>query len=171
MLPEISIAGFDVEDFDANLKTILQMKVGEVFKLTNHEVHKAGSLWWFEKPKKFIKYPDRMLSDRVKDSVVSLLRRKNIVDFDEVLAEIFIKYPNGLTPDIKLEKQDTFSIQADLYLLSDIELLPVEDLSFEATLPILDFKGLDESFNFSEELPALIPVFQLDTPACTKEFL
>jgi len=126
LLPEISIAGFDVEDFDANLKTILQMKVGEVFKLTNNEVHKAGSLWWFEEPKKFIKYPDRMLSDRVKDSVVSLLRRKNIVDFDEVLAEIFVNYPNGLTPDIKaigkvLERYATKSGGKWLYNSSDIE--------------------------------------------------
>ena len=29
------------------------------------------------------------------------MRRKVSVTLDEVLAEIFVKYPNGLTPDIK----------------------------------------------------------------------
>ncbi|MBN2572845.1 MAG: hypothetical protein JXA68_12010 [Ignavibacteriales bacterium] len=101
LLSEISSAGFDLEDFDINVKEILSEKIGSLFKLTANETNKSGDFWWFVEPKEHIKYPDRLLTDRVEDSIVSLLRRRISVSFDEVLAEIFLKYPNGLTPDIK----------------------------------------------------------------------
>ena len=101
LLTEISSAGFDTEDFDSNISNVLKSKVGEIFLITENGNSKAGNLWWFVEPQKFIKYPDKMLSDRVEDSIISLLRRKILVSLDEVLAEIFVKYPNGLTPDIK----------------------------------------------------------------------
>jgi hypothetical protein len=42
-----------------------------------------------------------LLTDRVEDSIIALLRRKIAVSFDDVLGDIFQRYPNGLTPDIK----------------------------------------------------------------------
>ena len=101
ILAEISLAGFDIEDFDADIKKILTDKVGTVFKITENENNKAGKYWWFIDPSKYIKYPDRDLNDRVEYTVVSFLKRNQSVHFDSVLAEIFIKYPNGLTPDVQ----------------------------------------------------------------------
>lgn len=101
LLAEISSAGFDLEDFDSNIEQILSKHIGTIFKLTDNETNKAGNYWWFITPKNYIKYPDRLLTDRVEDTILMLLRRKTSVTFDQALAEIFIKYPNGLTPDIK----------------------------------------------------------------------
>ena len=101
LLPEISQAGFDLEKFDNNIEKILSEHVGSIFKLTNNDDTKSGNYWWFEDPKKYIIYPDKKLEDRVEDTILYLLRKKTSVTFDEVLAEIFITYPNGLTPDTK----------------------------------------------------------------------
>ena len=101
LLPEISQAGFDLEKFDNNIEKILSEHVGSIFKLTNNDDTKSGNYWWFEDPKKYIIYPDKKLEDRVEDTILYLLRKKTSVTFDEILAEIFITYPNGLTPDTK----------------------------------------------------------------------
>ena len=101
VLAEISSAGFYLEDFDSNIQHILEANVGKIFKIGANGDNKAGNYWWFTNPKEYIKYPDRLLTDRVEETIVNLLRRKTSVSFDQVLAEIFVKYPNGLTPDIK----------------------------------------------------------------------
>lgn len=100
LLSEISMAGFDIENFDQNIEKILSKHIGEIFIITDNK-GKAGNFWWFVNPQEHIKYPDKKLTDRVDDTVLSLLRRNSSVSFDDVLAEIFIKFPNGLTPDIK----------------------------------------------------------------------
>jgi DNA modification methylase len=100
LLAEISSAGFNIEDFDKNIEQILSVHIGTIFELKDNG-GKAGKYWWFKNPLDYIKYPDKKLTDRVEETVASLLRRKVSVTLDEVLAEIFVKYPNGLTPDIK----------------------------------------------------------------------
>jgi len=100
LLAEISSAGFNIENFDKNIEQILSAHVGTIFELKDSN-SKAGKYWWFKNPTEYIKYPDRKLADRVEDTIVALLRRKVAVTLDEALGEIFIKYPNGLIPDIK----------------------------------------------------------------------
>lgn len=100
LLAEISSAGFNIEDFDNNIEQILSAHVGSIFELKENN-SKAGKYWWFKNPADYIKYPDKKLTDRVEETVAALLRRKVSVTLDEVLGEIFVKYPNGLTPDIK----------------------------------------------------------------------
>jgi len=100
LLAEISSAGFNIEDFDKNIEQILSAHIGTIFELKDNN-SKAGKYWWFKNPTEYIKYPDKKLIDRVEETVIALLRRKVSVTLDEVLGEIFIKYPNGLTPDIK----------------------------------------------------------------------
>ena len=101
ILAEISSAGFDLEDFDSNIQHILEKQVGKTFTIETNGDNKAGNYWWFINPKNHIKYPDRLLTDRVEETIIALLRRKTAVSLDDVLGEIFKKYPNGLTPDIK----------------------------------------------------------------------
>ena len=100
LLAEISKAGFNVEDFDDNIEKFLSRHVGDIFSLTNNDAHNGGNLWWFTTPSDYIKYPDKKLGERVEESVVNLLRRRGSVSYDDVLGEIFVKYPNGLTPSI-----------------------------------------------------------------------
>jgi len=100
LLSELSIAGFDIEDYDLNIQRILSKKIGKIFSVTDKKGN-AGNYWWFIDPKQYIRYPDRSLSDRVDETILSILRKKVSVKLDDVIAEIFVKYPNGLTPDIK----------------------------------------------------------------------
>lgn len=58
-----------------------------------------GKKWWFKNPKE-IPYLELVpLTDRVEVSIVEVLRRKVKASFDDVLQEIFIKFPNALTPE------------------------------------------------------------------------
>lgn len=100
LLAEISEAGFNIDQFDSNIAQILRGKVGSVFEITDNN-SKVGNYWWFRNPTEYIKYPDKKLTDRVEDTIIAILRRKVSVTLDDVLGEIFVKYPNGLTPDIK----------------------------------------------------------------------
>jgi DNA modification methylase len=100
LLVEISSAGFDLTDFDKNIQQILSRHIGDIFQITENESDLSGQFWWLMNPSKYIKYPDRQLSDRVQESIIGLLRRKISVSLDEALAEIFVNYPNGLTPTV-----------------------------------------------------------------------
>lgn len=101
LLAEISKAGFNIENFDSTLESILSKEIGNVFIITKNNQTKAGNYWWLSNPDDYIKYRDKNLSERLEETITMLLRRKVSVILDEVLAEIFVKYPNGLTPDIK----------------------------------------------------------------------
>lgn len=99
LLAEISKAGFDLENFDENIQYFLQKHIGDVFiiKKTNNLY---GHLWWIKN------YNCREcdvlpLSKRIETTILSLFQKRKSLTLDEVLAEIFVKYPNGLTPDIK----------------------------------------------------------------------
>jgi len=126
LLVELSNAGFDLEDFDHNIEKILSKHEGSIFKITKNNINKSGNYWWFVKPEDHIKYPNRQLSERVEETIISLLRRKVSVSFDEILAEIFIRYPNGLTPDIRsvdsiIKKYATKSHGKWVYIGGEIE--------------------------------------------------
>lgn len=104
LLPEMLQAGhLRPEEPTEELRTILSEYVGEgnIFKVTPNKSAGAGEYWWFNNPKKFINFPNISLSDRVEETVLSYMRRKVSVKYDDVVAEIFKRYPNGLTPDPK----------------------------------------------------------------------
>lgn len=126
ILAEISSAGFDLEDFDSNIQHILGKQVDRIFTIKVNYDSKAGNYWWFVNPKNHIKYPNRLLTDRVEESIIALLRRKTAVSLDDVLGDIFQRYPNGLTPDIKsidkiLKKYATQSNGKWLYRRLEVE--------------------------------------------------
>ena len=99
LLSEISKAGMDLDKFDDNIMELLSKHTNDIFIITeNNDV--SGNLWWLHNNIN-IKLNDLPLSDRVERTIENLLKSKRKLTFDEVLAEVFIKYPNGLTPDIK----------------------------------------------------------------------
>lgn len=55
--------------------------------------------WWFKDPSS-VPFIERVpLNERVEISVMNVLYRKIKVSYDEILQEIFIKFPNSLTPE------------------------------------------------------------------------
>lgn len=98
----ISQAGFDLGEFSRrNIPDILRAQVGGVFQLDENKSSRAGDLWWLTAPEERILHPDLPLRRRVEFVIVNLLRRKASVTLDDVLGEIFPRFVNGLTPDIR----------------------------------------------------------------------
>lgn len=104
LLPEMLQAGYlHPDEPSRELQTILKKYVGKenIFNVTPNETTGAGDYWWFNDAREHISYPNISLSDRVEETVLSFMRRKVSVKYDDVVAEIFRSYPNGLTPDPK----------------------------------------------------------------------
>ncbi len=143
LLVEISNAGFNLENFDESVEKILSKHIGKIFELTDNSINKAGNFWWFIKPENYIKYPDKKLTERVEESVISLLRRKLTVSLDDVIGEIFIKYPNGLTPDIKSIPQilKKYSVRSGGKWLYRGDILEKDFTEHSRVLVLLDIIG------------------------------
>jgi len=81
-----------------NPDKVMEEQVGGLFVLVDTADGK-GKKWWFKEPH-IIQYLDRFpLTDRLEKAIVNVLNREIKVAFDEVLQEIFINFPNALTPD------------------------------------------------------------------------
>jgi DNA modification methylase len=107
VIPEMIQAGYvQPEDYQQEISSILSAQVGPSKKFTvrKNEDNKAGDYWWFVNPHDYIKYPNRPLNDRLEETVLSILRKKIAVKFDDVLGELFQTYPNGLLPHQKSVK-------------------------------------------------------------------
>jgi len=104
LLAEISKAGFELENFDVTIKEFLDKHTTETFVIIeSNALH--GNSWWI---KNDVNRRNNVvpLSNRVEKTVETLLKNKVTLSLDEILAEIYIKYPDGLTPDVK--KIDTY---------------------------------------------------------------
>jgi DNA modification methylase len=74
-------------------------------KQLNKEFVLKDSKWWF-KDASVVPYIERVpLNERVEKVTLNVLNKKIKVTFDDVLREIFILFPNALTPDIQSVRQ------------------------------------------------------------------
>lgn len=85
-----------------NPDEVMKEHLKDEFALVNVKDEKGktiGKKWWFKDPKS-IPYLELVpLADRVETAIVDVLHSKVKVSFDDILQEIFIKFPNALTPD------------------------------------------------------------------------
>jgi len=102
LIPEMLQAGYtQPKEYRDEILHVLSRDSGEgkIFKTWENKQNKAGDYWWFMNPSEIINFPDRPIQDRIEETVLSILRRKVSVKFDDILGELFRTYPNGLTPD------------------------------------------------------------------------
>jgi 16S rRNA G966 N2-methylase RsmD len=86
-----------------NPNQVMKACLHKDFVLVDEKDKKTGKVlgqkWWFKDPAS-IPYLDQVpLSDRLETAVVGVLHRNVKVSFDDVLQEVFIKFPNALTPE------------------------------------------------------------------------
>ncbi|MEW6359132.1 MAG: DNA methyltransferase [Planctomycetota bacterium] len=84
-----------------NIEDVLKDHIGNEFELIdikNAKGKKAGKMWWL-KGRDFTNFSTPSLSDRIEKVVLHVLDKKVKASFDDVLQEIFIQFPNALTPD------------------------------------------------------------------------
>src|SRR3989338_4301219 len=58
-----------------------------------------GKKWWLKDVKSIYHLESIPLNERVETAVIGVLHSKVKVSFDDILQEVFIKFPNALTPD------------------------------------------------------------------------
>ncbi|QIL01354.1 hypothetical protein G7078_00120 [Sphingomonas sinipercae] len=100
--PELLQAGFvQPQDSRDEVNRVLNANAGpgNIFKREENADPHVGDLWWFNAPERHISHPDRPLQSRVADSVLAYMRRHTVAKLDDVIADLFREYPNGLTPD------------------------------------------------------------------------
>ena len=92
------------------VQDVLKSRVNKDFVLVNAldaQQKIVGKKWWLKDPGS-VPFLDKVpLDERVETAVLEVLRSKIRATFDEILQEIFVKFPNSLTPD-------TVSIQSVL---------------------------------------------------------
>jgi 16S rRNA G966 N2-methylase RsmD len=84
-----------------DLKNVLQRYVDKEFVLvdvTNEKGEVIGQKWWLKDPSE-AKINLVPLHERVEKAVINVLNRKITATFDDIQQEIFIKFPNALTPE------------------------------------------------------------------------
>lgn len=104
LLPDMLQAGYlqPTETVDELMK-ILAPEVGEnkMFCIVDNQKNKSGDYFWFNHPEKYINHHNIPLKERVDTTIKALLRRRISVRYDDIVAEIFREFPNGLTPDLQ----------------------------------------------------------------------
>lgn len=82
------------------IKDVLNKHKGKEFILVETQDGLIkGSKWWFKDPSA-VPFLDRIpLNERVERAIINVLKGKDKVTFDDVLQEIYIKFPNALTPE------------------------------------------------------------------------
>lgn len=91
-----------------NPDDVMREHLGKEFILVDvkdEKGKKIGQKWWFKDPASVQLLDIVPLHDRVEMTVVDVLNRKVKVSFDDILQEIFIKFPNAMTPDTQDIKQ------------------------------------------------------------------
>jgi DNA modification methylase len=88
---ELDKHGFLLISKPEHIQSIIQKHEGKEF------VFLMGQGWWFKEPEKY--WLDILpLDERLETAIIQVLRRENIISFDDVLKEIFLTFRNALTP-------------------------------------------------------------------------
>lgn len=59
----------------------------------------VGRGWWFKDPST-VPFLERVpLSERIEKAVINVLNKSVVVTFDDIVQEIFVRFPNALTPE------------------------------------------------------------------------
>jgi len=85
-----------------NPDEVMKEHLKDEFTLINVKDEKGksvGKKWWLKNVKSISHLESVPLAERVETAVVDVLHNKVKVSFDNILQEIFIKFPNALTPD------------------------------------------------------------------------
>ncbi len=98
--------GYNLISNPEDLKKIIEKHLGKEFVLVDvQEGLNIVKKWWFKDPSKIPHLETTPLSERVEQAIIAVLKRNIIVDFDDVQREVFISFPNSLTPETQSIKQ------------------------------------------------------------------
>lgn len=85
-----------------NPDEVMKEHLKDEFTLVNVKDEKGkpiGKKWWLKNVKSIYHLESVPLNERVETAIIGVLHSKIKVSFDDILQEIFIQFPNALTPD------------------------------------------------------------------------
>ena len=85
-----------------SIEDVLKRNLGKELVLVSEKDAKGkviGKKWWFKDPASVPFIERTPLSERVERTVLDVLNRYVRVSFDEVLRQVFLTFPNSLTPE------------------------------------------------------------------------
>jgi len=90
-----------LETSEEEIVSLLKRRLGREFELVSADPDnpRKGARWWLtqQELKKYkLEVP---LSDRVEKAIIQAFHSKVKLSFDDILQELFVKFPNALTPD------------------------------------------------------------------------
>lgn len=91
--PALDKAGYRFKGGQRTPENVIKVHLNKEFILTKDKK------WWFKDPNSVRFLESVPLTERVEKTVINVLNKKVIADFDDILQEIFITFPNALTPD------------------------------------------------------------------------
>ncbi len=98
-----------------NPDEVMKEHLKDEFILVNVKDEKGkivGKKWWLKNVKSIYHLESVPLNERVETAIIGVLHSKVKVSFDDILQEIFIQFPNALTPDTQ-EIKDILKEYAD----------------------------------------------------------
>lgn len=110
---ELAKRGFSLISNPEDVAKVLNKHLGKEFVVVDvNEGSKRVKKWWFADPK-IIAHYEIPLSERLEKTIVDILRREVTVTFDDIVREIFIRFPNSYTPEMTKIKDilKTYAIQ------------------------------------------------------------
>ena len=100
VIPELEKNGLFFASAKRGIETVLKEQVGKEFQLIESTLlGQSGRLWWFKDPSTIPYLEHVPLTERIEKVVINVLNQKIVASFDDVLQEVFISFPNSLTPD------------------------------------------------------------------------
>ena len=85
-----------------SIDVVLKKHLNKEFEIVQKKDDKGKTiarLWWFKDPSS-IPFLERVpLSERVEKAIINVLNKGFLITFDDILQEIFVRFPNSLTPN------------------------------------------------------------------------
>ena len=86
---------------DDGIDDILKKNVEIEFQLITKD---GQRLWWFKDPKSINFLEQVPLSERVENVIINKLNQFDRVSYDDILQDVYLKFPNAMTPDTVIIK-------------------------------------------------------------------
>lgn len=96
---ELAKHGKFLEGTLEEIQAILLAEIDKTFRVFPETDSRLGGKWWISSSVQ--NFPNIPLSERLETAIIQNLKRNISATYDEVLAEIFQSFPNGLTPNSK----------------------------------------------------------------------
>lgn len=100
LLSEFSSLSLDLSNFDKSFFDLIYKNENKIFLIEKNTHSKSGDYIWLKNVK--FSESEKTLSYKLRQLILNILRANEEIDENNLMQTIFVKFPNGLTPEISL---------------------------------------------------------------------